>query len=151
MSSLFVFFVLFFNTPHDLHQLRDLFPLISKNEQSNQSMVKIVNNNTQIASEIKKAYMASALMASAKFKINPLSKLQAFNEGKKMLEESIQSNQLNPETRFIRFTIQSNSPSFLMYKNNLQEDKTVILSALPHLKLHDHDLYTRINAYLNSN
>jgi hypothetical protein len=147
MKSLFIVFTLFFNSPHELHQLRDLFPLIGANEASNKKMITIVTNNQKIALPVKKAYLASAQMASAKFKMFPIAKYQAFMEGKKLLEESIRLDNKNVETRFMRYVIQTHIPSFLFYSHNIEEDKTYIKNALPLIKFSDPDLYQRITSY----
>lgn len=147
MNSLLIFFALFFNSPHELHQLRDLFPLIGANEISNKKMVIIASNNSHIALPVKKAYLASAQMASAKFKFYPMAKYQAFIEGKKLLEESIRLDNKNVETRFMRYVIQTHIPSFLFYFHNIAEDKAFILQALPSIKNSDPDLYQRITNY----
>ncbi|MEI6021545.1 MAG: hypothetical protein WCR21_10495 [Bacteroidota bacterium] len=147
MPSLLLFFTLFFNSPHSLQQLRDLFPLIGLSETSNKQMMEQAENNKQLNVPIKKAYFASAKMASAKFKIFPLAKYQAFLEGKKLLEESVALDKQNPEIRFVRFVIQSNLPSFLFYSQNISEDKAFITKSLPVLKTTDPDLHQRIVNY----
>lgn len=53
---------------------------------------------------------------------NPISKLKTFNEGKKNLESAIKKEPYNPEIRFIRLSIQKNIPSFLGYKENIEND-----------------------------
>jgi hypothetical protein len=151
MKVLFVFFTLFFNSPHELHQLRDLFPLIGANEAYNKKMITILTNNQKIALPVKKAYLASAQMASAKFKMFPIAKYHAFSEGKKLLEESIRLDNKNAETRFMRFVIQTHVPSFLFYSHNITEDKAFILQALPTIKTTDPDLYQRITSYFGKN
>lgn len=147
MHSLLLFFTLFFNSPHSLQQLRELFPLIGLSETSNKKMMVLTENNSQLNIPIKKAYLASAKMASAKFKTFPLAKYQAFLEGKNLLEESVALDKQNPEIRFVRFVIQSNLPSFLFYSQNIIEDKAFITKALPVLKTTDPDLHQRIVNY----
>lgn len=147
MKTLLILFNLFLNSPHELHQLRDLFPLIGANEAYNNKMISILTNNEKIALPVKKAYLASAQMASAKYKMFPIAKYQAFLEGKRQLEESIRLDNKNAETRFMRFVIQTHVPSFLFYSHNLAEDKAFILQALPTIKNTDPDLYQRITNY----
>jgi hypothetical protein len=53
--------------------------------------------------------------------------LSAFNEGKSLLEKSIEKNPWNAELRFIRLTLQCQSPSFLGYRSNIVSDCQLII------------------------
>src|SRR5699024_1057293 len=58
-------------------------------------------------------YKASVTMLLAEHTLNPFKKLKYFNKGKKMLQEAVEADRENIELRFLRFTAQSNAPSFL--------------------------------------
>jgi hypothetical protein len=58
---------------------------------------------------------------------NPYLKLKYFYDGKETLERAIQNGPDIPELRYLRFTIQSNAPSFLGYNENIEEDKKIVL------------------------
>jgi hypothetical protein len=64
----------------------------------------------------------------AKHAGNPLSKYSNFNKGKKLLENAVKRDPKNLEIRFMRYICQEKTPSFLGYKENLEEDKKFILS-----------------------
>jgi hypothetical protein len=51
-----------------------------------------------------------------------------FTEGVTLLESMVKADGNNPEIRLIRLSIQENTPKFLKYKGNIEEDKKVILS-----------------------
>lgn len=57
---------------------------------------------------------------------NPISKLRTFNRGKKKIDQAAMSEPGNVEIRLLRLSVQTNSPSFLGYKNNIDEDKKFI-------------------------
>lgn len=83
-----------------------------------------------------------------KHMINPFGQLSHFNKGRKLLENAIKRDRLNPELLFFRLSTQSNIPSFLRYKMNIKADKLALIS---YLRAHDDDdkiLYSRIKAYL---
>src|SRR4051812_28711448 len=101
--------------PDDLQKLRGLFPVMSKQENAIEEIKTICTKTTALSKPLAAAYLAAAEMASAQYKINPLSKLSAFNSGKKMLEGAVNSDSINVEIRYIRYTIQNNAPSFLGY------------------------------------
>jgi hypothetical protein len=67
--------------------------------------------------------------------------------GKDVLEQAIQKEPLNVELRFIRFSIQCNSPKFLDYHSNINADKLLLLKEVKAIK--DVDLKKRITKFLN--
>lgn len=79
---------------------------------------------------------------------NPFSQLSHFNKGRKLLESAINRERLNPELLFFRLSTQSNIPSLLGYKTNINSDK---LTLIRYLKKHDEEdkvLWGRIKTYL---
>jgi len=69
------------------------------------------------------AYLGAFQTICANHFFNPISKLNIFNKGKKNIELAVDKNPNNIEIRFIRLSVQKNSPSFLNYKININEDK----------------------------
>jgi len=57
---------------------------------------------------------------------SPISKLNTFKEGKQNIEQAIKNEPNNTELRFIRLSVQKNTPSFLGYKSNINEDTEFI-------------------------
>ncbi len=79
-------------------------------------------------------YKAGANMIMAKHVRNPISKISWFNKGKKMLEAAIKADMKDVELRCLRFGIQSNVPSFLNYKEDINLDRKFILKSYSHVK-----------------
>ena len=67
-------------------------------------------------------------MIKAKYSFNPIAKLNQFNKGKQLIQKAFSRDTLNLEMRFIRFSIQNNLPSFLGYRDNLDQDKRFLLN-----------------------
>ena len=76
----------------------------------------------------KSAYEGALLMKKASIVGNPKDKLALFKEGRTKLETAIKSNPTIIEFLFLRYMIQENSPAFLGYNDNLEEDKKKIIS-----------------------
>jgi hypothetical protein len=91
-------------------------------------------------------YKACGTMMMAKYVFNPFSKLSYFRRGKKILETVIAANSDVVELRFLRYSIQTNAPSFLGYNKHIAEDKMFLKKAVP--LLNDAAFRTRINDYL---
>ena len=64
-----------------------------------------------------------------------------------MLEKAIEFDQKNVELRFLRYTIQTNVPSFLNYSEDKERDKLFLVQSLNSLK--DQKLKNIISNYLN--
>jgi len=76
----------------------------------------------------KSAYEGALLMKKASIIGNPKDKLTLFKQGRTKLETSIKSNPHIIEYLFLRYMVQENSPAFLGYHDNLEEDKKKIIS-----------------------
>jgi len=94
-------------------------------------------------------YRACAVMLMAKHVFNPFSKLSYFKKGKEMLEKAIKSDRDNIELRFLRYTIQTNVPSFLNYSQSKEIDRLFLVNSLS--KLNDQKLKKIITSYLTTN
>ncbi len=76
------------------------------------------------------AYKGSAVARMAEFSYNPYTKWSYFKEGQSLIEEAVQQDNQNPEIRFIRFSVQVKTPSFLSYNGAVEEDQKLMISAL---------------------
>lgn len=79
------------------------------------------------------AYRGAITAAMANFSTSKKEKLNLFNSGKKLLEQSIAADSSNIETRFLRFSIQSNCPKLLNYNKNMKADKAFMIKNYPAL------------------
>jgi ABC-type cobalamin/Fe3+-siderophores transport system ATPase subunit len=79
---------------------------------------------------------------------NPFVKIKHFNQGKSLLEKIIRENPTKAEWIYYRFVIQSNTPSILNYKKNLNEDRIFLEKILQQNEI-DSDLKNRIVIVLN--
>jgi len=93
-----------------------------------------------------KAYLGATKTIMAKFAWSPYQKLAYFNEGKGILEKTIQNEPGNIEIRYLRLTIQLSAPSILSYNAAIESDKKYILNRLKSLS--DEDLKNRITRFL---
>ncbi len=91
-------------------------------------------------------YKAGATILSAKYKSNPITKLNDFIIGKNMLEKAIAKDKSNIELRFLRYGIQTNAPYILGYNKNITEDQHFLKRNFE--KLHDQEIKNLIRQYL---
>lgn len=76
------------------------------------------------------AYRGTAKAMSAGYTDGFLSKIQAFNVGKDMIEASLKADPQNVEIRFLRYCVQANIPGILGYSGNMNEDFEIIYPLL---------------------
>ena len=91
-------------------------------------------------------YKGGATMLMATHVVNPFSKLSYFKNGRISLEKAIQADKNNVELRFLRYTVQTNIPSFLGYSSNLEKDRVFLRESVNGVK--DNDLKKIITSYL---
>lgn len=84
---------------------------------------------------VEKGYEAAFHMFMAKHTGNPLKKMSYFNGGRKLLEKQIKIDPNNIELRFIRLCIQYYIPTYLGYRDNIEQDKEFLVTNL--YKLND--------------
>lgn len=117
-----------------MSNIRSLFLKSANEKQSCKELVTLLASYNDLKNPTLAAYEACGTMIMANHLINPISKWQHFNNGKTLLEKCVNAEKENVEIRFLRFTIQSKSPSFLKYDSELQKDKNFILNSLFELK-----------------
>ncbi len=94
---------------------------------------------------IMQAYLGAYQAIWANHVVNPFQKLKAFKQGRKQIDASIKKHPNLIELRFIRLSIQKHAPSFLGYRNEIEEDihflkKNKQLVSSPELKAYIEEL-----------
>ena len=107
--------------------IRDNFHSMELNEKNVENMINSINNNTE--HELL-AYRGVCKTMMAKYVFWPASKIEYFNDGKEDIENAIQNNPENIEIRYLRLLIQLNTPNFLGYNDNIDDDATVFLDQI---------------------
>lgn len=151
MKLFFVCVLLFFQTPNPTKTVSDLryyFSIVSESKVNVEKLKQLSSEAKELKQTVKTGYYASAVMAEAKFKFDPFSKLSAFNSGKKILENCVSADSSSLELRYIRLAIQKNVPSILGYSSNIIGDKKFLLNNVSKLKETDVELYSKISAFL---
>ncbi len=126
MFSLLVTFI--FLTTQELLDVRKLYYNASKTKESAEQFYDLLskyskNNNVILA------YKGASITLKSKFASGLKVKKQLFIEGVTMLENAVNNAPENTEIRLIRLSIQENTPKLLKYKENIEEDKKMILDS----------------------
>ena len=111
----------------DLKEIRSQYSEAVKSSEITNSLegelmnVNFVNNSTLLA------YKGAVLTLKAKFSKSKEEKKRYYKEGVSSIENAIKVDSSNIEIRYLRLSVQENSPKFLGYHKNVEEDKEIIL------------------------
>ena len=151
MKRLIIYGLILFSTNSfadvpPISRVRLLFEQADIQKSSCIKLIKLLEPYNEINSPVLMGYKACGTMMMAKHVPNPFSKLSHFRKGRKMLETVIAVNDKVVELRFLRYSIQTNAPSFLGYNNHIAEDKMFLEKEAPFLN--DTVLRNMIYTYL---
>ncbi|OYU97684.1 MAG: hypothetical protein CFE21_05170 [Bacteroidetes bacterium B1(2017)] len=133
------------NPSKELIEMRDHFHHAIKDEKAANSLESSLSQISEKTST-QQGYEGANKMILAKYATLPTRKYSLYVNGKTLLETAISKDPENIELIYLRFIIQTNSPSFLGYNQNLGSDRAFLLE---HTKaLTDKDLKTRISTFL---
>jgi hypothetical protein len=151
MKKLIICCLIFFSTNSfadapSISDVRSLFEQAAEQKSSCIKLIKLLEPYNEINYPVLTGYKACGIMMMAKHVPNPFSKLSYFRRGKRMLEKVIAVNDEVVELRFLRYSIQTNTPSFLGYNDHISEDKMFLKKAVPFLN--DTAFRDKISDYL---
>ena len=113
-------------TSQDIRKIRSYYLASSEKEiycdSINTTLKDIKLNKDYVLS----GYQGVYYIMKCNFIKNPFSKITYFNKGKKVLETCIKKNPNSIELRALRYSIQNQAPSFLLYNQNTKEDLAFI-------------------------
>jgi len=106
---------------NDLELIRTSFQKIKSEDDVNSILAFQIEASDRSEVNIVEAYKGAAQCMMANYVFSSLSKLKNFNEGKKILEASINENK-DVENVYLRLLIQLNVPKILSYYRDVDED-----------------------------
>lgn len=126
----FIFLALVHNTSGQalLNRLRGMYGSAGQREDSAKKMYSMLKPVTETSEPVLLCYKGALTMMQAKFFFNPFTKFGYFLKGKRLVENAIARDSSNIEMRYLRFTLQSNLPSFLCYNSQLKTDKDYLIN-----------------------
>lgn len=74
------------------------------------------------------AYKGAVISITAKYKSSNKLKSSTFESGVSLIEYAVENDNKNIEVRFVRLSIQQNSPRFLKYHDDIESDKRFIIN-----------------------
>ncbi len=118
----------------DLNTIRSSYKEASHDKTKVTEFNKLLSSITKDDDAVLVAYKGAAIALKARYSKVLKDKKRFFIEGVTYLELAIEKAPNSIEPRFIRIGIQENTPKFLKYKGNIEEDKLLILSQFSTIK-----------------
>ena len=130
MSVKFLIFLMFLlpleQQNFSLEEVRSLYNKAAEDKNAAEKLLEI-SERKSAHENIYVGYEGAAHMMLAKHVGNPFSKMSHFKKGKELYTKAIANSPANAELRFLRFAVQAETPAFLDYKDNIEEDKKFLL------------------------
>ena len=128
---IFLFSILLSNAQcSDLTKLRETY-ILSQNEiKSCKELHNLSKNCNPKLEPVEFSYNIISHLMECNFILNPFIKYKIFKESTKQLDSIICLNPNYIEIRFLRYLVQLNSPTFLGYNTNLDNDYKLIISSV---------------------
>ena len=129
MKNIFIllFFIYFFVNAQDLQEIRTQYPKAFESEEMTEKLEgELIKMNTS-SKAILQAYKGAITTLKAKFTRSKKDKKEFFKEGVALIENAVKADPENIEIRYLRLSVQENSPRFLGYHKNIEADKEFIL------------------------
>lgn len=115
-------------TAPTLSEMRNCYQLAAIQKAAAEKLDQLTLNIDGSAAPVMVAYKGANEMVQAKYVFNPITKLSRFQKGKALLQLAVSRDSLNLETRFLRFSIQCNTPSLLNYNSEMAADKRFLMN-----------------------
>lgn len=113
----------------DMASIRELYTLAIYSKEATTQLLDELENTT-LEEPLKYAYKGATYALLAQFQGNPYSKLESVKTGSSLLDDAVIAAPNNMEVRYLRYSIESNIPSFLPYRKHIAQDESRIVYAL---------------------
>lgn len=130
MKYLFIIalFITTVGSAQDLKEIRSQYPNAVESREVASKLDAALSAVTAKSNPVLLAYKGAVSTLKAKFAKVRSEKKEFFKEGVSLLEIAITADPSNIEIRYIRLSVQENSPKFLGYHKNIDEDKQFLLN-----------------------
>lgn len=126
------FFILIFKL--NLSEVRLLYKEANSSKENTMALYQKLESVTKNDNKVLVAYKGAVLAMTAKYEKGSKHRIEIFKNGISFVEYAIEVEPQNLEIRFVRLSLQQNSPKFLKYNKHLGEDKKFVLTNYSHIQ-----------------
>lgn len=131
-----------------IEELRQLYPQAADRERTCERLLSLTEAGLQSNDPLILGYHGAGRMMMASHRGNPIDKLNEFSAGKAALERAIRLAPRHTELRYLRYSIQVNTPAFLRYGKHQSEDCAFLQAGLAAIR--DAGLQKAIRDFINA-
>lgn len=128
-SVLVLLFYFSFSGIPDIDQVRAKYKKAIDSEEETESALKLMEAVTK-KETLLYAYKGAFTALLAKHATNPYTKLEKVKQASTILDEAVTADTEHTEIRYLRYSIEKNIPSFLPYREHIDQDEDKIIAAL---------------------
>ncbi|WP_299254169.1 hypothetical protein [uncultured Aquimarina sp.] len=110
----------------DIVEVRNSYRYAKDSKENTEKFYELTQSINHEESTVLSAYYGCALTLKASFSKKTMDKISFFKQGKKLIEEAIQSDPDNIELRMIRLSVQTSAPRITRYYRDIEEDKSFL-------------------------
>ena len=121
----------------EISEIRNWYKKAVQSEAEAFALYEELQPVTEKDAKVLVGYKGALMAITARYAKEVKSKKEQFKEGVTLIEYALEAEPDNVELRFIRLTIQQNSPKFLKYKKNIDEDKSFIFDQFKDIGIKD--------------
>lgn len=129
LTLLYTSFLQKLNAP-DIIAVRELYVLAATQKEAADKLSYLLADINPSSSPLLICFKGCSEMMASKYAVNPYNKYRKFKTGKAYIEQANKLDSNNIEIRFLRFSVQTNLPSFLGYREEINKDKNFLISHL---------------------
>jgi len=112
----------------NIAEVRQLYKDADLSEQNAIVLLEKLETITKSDDKVLVAYKGAVTSITSKYEKGAKLKKGVFKNGVSLVEYAVLSDSENIEIRFVRLSVQQNSPKFLKYNKEIEEDKKYILN-----------------------
>lgn len=116
-----------FVNAQDLKTIREQYPKAVENTEITAQLDGKLAKVNSPDNAVLLAYKGAVLTLKAKFSRKKSQKKEFFKDGVALIESAIVADPTSVEIRYLRLSVQENSPRFLGYHKNIEEDTQFLL------------------------
>jgi len=109
-------------------EIREDYKEAIGSEEKTFELKEVLKNVTKSDDNRLVAYKGAVIALSSQYLKGISNKVKTFQEGTAMIEYAVEKAPSDIEIRFVRLSVQQNSPKFLKYNKHIAGDKQFILS-----------------------
>lgn len=132
--SFFLIWIIFLTAEVDVAEVRNDYRKAVNSKMKAFELNSKLEGITKNDKKVLVAYKGAITTITAKYQNSNKLKSTIFKNGVSLIEYAVENDKNNIEIRFVRLSVQQNSPKFLKYNKEIEADKKFVLKKFHQIK-----------------